>query len=57
MTFIVATNVVASRPPERQPTGTPHARAKLIRYRMEDIWTLGLFSCQLIVKTKWDTKG
>ena len=27
MTFIVATNVVASRPPERQPTGTPHARA------------------------------
>ena len=27
MTFIVANNVVASRPPERQPTGTPHARA------------------------------
>ena len=27
MTFIVATNVVASRPPERRPTGTPHARA------------------------------
>ena len=26
MTFIVATN--ASRPPERRPTGTPHARAK-----------------------------
>ena len=25
MTFIVATNVVASRPPERRPTGTPHA--------------------------------
>ena len=27
MTFIEATNVVASRPPERRPTGTPHARA------------------------------
>ena len=29
MTFIVATNVVASRPPERRPTGMPHARAKI----------------------------
>ena len=28
MTFILATNVVASRPPERRPTGTLHARAK-----------------------------
>ena len=28
MSFLVATNVVASRPPERRPTGTPHARAK-----------------------------
>ena len=27
MTFIVATNVLASRPPERQPTGMPNARA------------------------------
>ena len=27
MMFLVATNVVASRPPERRPTGTPHARA------------------------------
>ena len=26
--FIVATNVVASQPPERLPTGTPHAPAK-----------------------------
>ena len=26
MTFIVATNVIASRPPERRPTGTPTAR-------------------------------
>ena len=29
MTFIVATNVIASRPPERRPTGTPHARANI----------------------------
>ena len=27
MMFIVATNVVASRPPECRPTGTLHARA------------------------------
>ena len=27
MSFIVATNVVASWPPERRLTGTPHARA------------------------------
>ena len=29
MTFIVATKVVASRPPERRPIGTPHARAHM----------------------------
>ena len=29
MLFIVATNVVASQPPERQPTRTPHARATM----------------------------
>ena len=29
MTFIVATNVIASRPPKRRPTGMPHARAKI----------------------------
>ena len=27
MSFIVATNVVASQPPGRRLTGTPHARA------------------------------
>ena len=27
--FIVATNVVASRQPERQPTGMPHNCAKI----------------------------
>ena len=25
---IVATNIIASRPPERRPTGTPHACGK-----------------------------
>ena len=30
MLFLVATNVVACRPPERRPTGTLHARAKMI---------------------------
>ena len=29
-TFLVATNVVASRPPERRPTATPTARAKIM---------------------------
>ena len=29
MLFIVATNVVASRQPERQPTGMPHNCAKI----------------------------
>ena len=29
MSFLEATNVVASWPPERRPTGTPHARAKM----------------------------
>ena len=37
--ILVGTNVIASRPPERQPTGTPHARANIIstgskRYRV-----------------------
>ena len=29
MTFIVASIVFANQPPERRPTGTPHARANL----------------------------
>ena len=35
MTFLVATNVIDSRPPERRPTGTPHARANTF------LWTVG----------------
>ena len=30
-TFLVATNVVASRPPERRPTGTPTDRANKVK--------------------------
>ena len=30
MSFLVATNIVASWPPERRPTGTPHARANTL---------------------------
>ena len=29
MSFLVATDVVASRPPQRWPTGTPHVRVKI----------------------------
>ena len=36
---LVATNVVASRPPKRRPTGTPSARAN---------WVLGLAISLLI---------
>ena len=31
MLFLVATNVVASQPPERRPTGTPQARANDVK--------------------------
>ena len=41
MTFLVATNVVASRPPERRPTGTPLAHVK-IRERGANLPTLFL---------------
>ena len=41
MTFIVATNVVASRPPKRRPTGTPHARANFIALIYSTKKTLG----------------
>ena len=32
MTFIAANNVVASRPPERRRTGTPHSHAKIMAF-------------------------
>ena len=33
MSFLVATNVVASRPPNRRPTGTPHACANSVIHK------------------------
>ena len=42
MTFIVATNVVASRPPKRRPTGTPHARANIPAFTSTSILMLWL---------------
>ena len=35
MLFLVATNIVASRPPERRPTGTPQARAKIVFFKVQ----------------------
>ena len=35
MLFLVATNVIASRLPERRTTGTPHARAKKGKKRLD----------------------
>ena len=37
MTFIVATNVIASRPPERRPTETPHAPAKKVHFNQSKL--------------------
>ena len=43
MLFLVATNVIASRPPERRPTGTPHARANIIEHLdQKKIWLIFL---------------
>ena len=35
MSVIVAANIIASRPPERRPTGTPHARANIYQERYQ----------------------
>ena len=52
MTFIVATNVIASRPPERRPTGTPHARANC---RSENKWKWKLTG-KMLCKKKFGLK-
>ena len=44
MTFLVATIVIASRPPERRPTGTATARAK-IQHRMKTRIFVHLYFC------------
>ena len=40
MSFLVATNVVASWPPKRRPTGKPHARAKIPKIPTQHSWIL-----------------
>ena len=47
MTFIEATNVIASRPPDRRPTGTPHARAKTTAHFFSDTLYITLYTCIL----------
>ena len=43
MLFIGAANVVASRPPEHRPTGTPHARVKMnLNFSSERTADLGI---------------
>ena len=50
MLFLVATNVVASRPPECRPTGMPHARANGQYYRItkQDSATSHVTKCPTI---------
>ena len=43
MLFLVATNVVASRPPERRPTGTPLARANIQLTESRDYRSVGKY--------------
>ena len=56
MVKIVATNAVASRPPERRPTATPTARAKIqpgeIRFfvNMPCVETKAPFGHQFMIK-------
>ena len=38
MSFLVATNVIASWPPKRWPTGMPHARAKIAFHILIDFF-------------------
>ena len=52
MTFIVATNVIASRPPERRPTGTPHARANKLSQVGGWLDQVGIKLSQLSTKLK-----
>ena len=53
MTFIVATNVIASRLPKRRPTGTPHASAN---YLQEHIKTISNMKATSNIKTTANMK-
>ena len=53
MSFILATNVVASQPPKQRPTGTPHARAKIRRLQSVTIINWVIFSIITTRFIKW----
>ena len=51
--------VIASRPPERQPTGMPHARANIseTKYNSETIWLskqMGGYPLSSLIKTNFE---
>ena len=50
MMKIVATNVVASQPPERRPTATPTACAK--NFMIRGLWVVDL---EKVRYPRWDT--
>ena len=52
MSFLVATNAVASQPPERRPTGTPHARANKLKYMNCNAKSLCITSMMLMTVSK-----
>ena len=54
MTFVVATNVIASRPPERRPTGTPRACAKKEKRRMKIVATTSLTAVDRLNADRWN---
>ena len=51
MMKIVATNVVASRPPERRPTATPNARANYRTAPILGVWLIKSTTTNLINPT------
>ena len=60
MMFIVATNVVASWPPENRPTGTPHARANKvdkIATNNHKYWSLDLFLLSIFGLTETNLRS
>ena len=51
MAFLVATNVIASRPPERRPSGTPTACAEMLKWAEEGSNILNFFQLQYFCKS------
>ena len=52
MLFIVATNIVASQPPTRRPTGTRHTLANIcshVIFVVRTITNMQLFQCVMLL--------